>query len=176
VLCRNGVEPVAHMHRLTHNLSLHRNLTIHVRRASSIHAALAPCPLKVLPIHHHIATCTGIELTKVENIIALTVDTSMLDLCSDLVVHDCLLVLAHDVDSKLENVLLSQLSWFGFFVFLAQTHTVDECAVATLDILDEDASLSVGVNFGVLSRKYLGVEITVKGGRDGFLVGLSTNP
>lgn len=106
----------------------------------------------------------------------MTVDTSMLDLCGDLVVHDCLLVLAHDVDSQLENVLLSQFSWFGFFVFLAQPHPVDECAVATLDILDEDTSLSVGINFGVLSRKYLGVEIPVKGSRDGLLVGLPTDP
>lgn len=142
------------MHGLTHNLSLHRNLTRHVRRTSSIHAALAPCPFKILPIHHHVATCTRIELTKVENIIALTVNTGMLDLSSDLVVHNCFLVLAHDVNSQLEHVLLSQLSGFGFFVFLAQPHTVDERAVATLDILDEDASLSVGVNFGMLSRKY----------------------
>ena len=163
------------MHRLTHYLLLHRDLTRHIRRTSSIHAALAPCPLKVLPIHHHVATCTRIELTKVEDIIALAVDTSVLNLCSNLVVHDCLLVLAHDVDSQLEHVLLSQLSWFGFFVLLAQPHTVDECAVATLDILDEDASLSVGVHFGVLSREYFGVEITVQGGGDGLLVGLSTN-
>lgn len=106
----------------------------------------------------------------------MAIDASMLNLCSDLVVHDCLLVLAHDVDSQLEHVLLSQFSWFGFFVFLAQPHAVDERAVATLDILDEDASLSVGVDFGVLSRKDLGVEVTVEGSRNSLLVGLPTNP
>ena len=49
---------------------------------------------------------------------------------------------------------------------------VDERAVATLDILDEDAPLAVGVYFGVLTRQHLGVEVAIERRRYGLLIGL----
>lgn len=143
------------MHRLSYDLSLHLDLPCHVRWSSSIDTSLASCPLEILSVYHHTATSTGIEFTEVEAIIALPVYTGMFDLCSNLVVHHRLLVLANNVDTQFEYILFSQLSWLRLLVFLAQSHTVDECSVATLDIFDEDTSLSVCIDFGVLSRKYL---------------------
>jgi hypothetical protein len=78
----------------------------------------------------------------------------VLDFCGNLVMHYSLLVFADNVNPKLEYVLFPQFSWLGLFVFLTQAHAVHERAVTALDILDEYTSLSVGVNLGVLARKY----------------------
>lgn len=143
------------MHGLSYDLSLHLDLPCHVRWPSSIHTALAPCPLEILSVYHHTATSTWIKFTKIEAIIALSIYASMFNLCSNLVVHHRLLVLADNVDTQLEYILFSQFSGLRLLIFLTQSHAVDKCSVAALDVLDEDASLSVGINFGVLSRKYL---------------------
>lgn len=163
------------MHRLSHDLSLHLDLPCHIRLASSIDAALTSCPLEVLSIYHHTATSTWVKLTKVESVIALSVHTSMLDLCSNLVVYHRLLVLANNINTQLEYVLLSQFSWLRLLVLLTQSHAIDECSVAALDVFDEDAALSVGIDFGVLSGQHFRVEVAIEGGRNGLLVGLSAN-
>lgn len=95
------------MYGLSHGLSLHGNLPGHVHWASSVHAALAPRPLKVLSIHHHTTTSTRVEFTEVEGVIALAIDPSMLNLCGNLVVYNSLLVFAYNVYAQLKYILLS---------------------------------------------------------------------
>lgn len=155
VLCCNWIQPVPYVCRLSDNIVLQRGLTSHTHRAPSVHTSLTPIPLKVLPIHHQASTSAGVKLAKVERIVSLPVDTSMLNLCSNLVMYDSLLVFAYDVDAQLQNVLLSEFSRLRLFVLLAQPHAIDERAIAALDILDENAALAVRIDFGVLARKHL---------------------
>jgi len=62
------------------------------------------------------------------------------DTSGDLVMNDCLVVLADDVNTKFDYVLRLELKRFRFEALRAEPLAVDECAVGALHVFDENLS------------------------------------
>ena len=100
----------------------------------------------------------------------------MLDLCSDLVMDNRLLIFADDIDSKLQVVGRLKLVGLRLAVLRRQATAVYKCAVGRLDVAYPDLSLPISPYLCVLPRQHLTVEIAVGRCRDGPLVSLTAYP
>ena len=58
------------------------------------------------------------------------------DAGGDFVVHDRLVVLAHNVDTKLDDIIRLQFERLGFCALGREPVAVDECSVRRLDVFD----------------------------------------
>lgn len=116
VLRRYRVQPEP---LLCHTVSRHTHIPW--SHAAACHGSLTarPSSERHPGKRHHHGAIRWVKITKiqVEQAVRLTQKARMLDLGSNFVVNDCLLILANNVDTKLKMVLGLELMWVGLPVF-----------------------------------------------------------
>lgn len=114
--------------------------------------------------------------TQVEHIVGCSRQSHIFDFGRHLVVNNGLLILAHNVDSKLKSVMLSQFMWLGFTILGRQSLAIDKRPIGGFDVADVHLAVPFGPDFCVLARQDFGVKIAVDGCRNGFGIGLPADP
>jgi len=127
--------------------------------------------------HHQSAIGRFEEMVKVhlQGIVGWADKPGMLDLGGNLVMHDCLLVFAHDVDAKLEVVLGLEFVGLRLPILRRQASAIDESPVGGFDVPNPNLAIHVRPNLGMLPRQYLAVEVSVDRGWYGLGVRLTAN-